>query len=92
MTPQFFAAVNILGGLALFLYGVEQTTVAFGTSFGDKAKELLLRFTQKKPMAFLFGVVLAAVGQGSTLGTAFAVGFVDAGMLSFAGSVVVMMG
>ncbi|MFA7621793.1 MAG: Na/Pi symporter [Aminobacteriaceae bacterium] len=92
MTPQFFAAINILGGLTLFLYGIEQTTVAFGASFGDKAKELLLRFTQKKPMAFLFGVVLAAIGQGSTLGTAFAVGFVDAGMLSFAGSVVVMMG
>ena len=92
MTAQFFAVVNILGGLALFLYGVEQTTIAFGTSFGDKAKELLLRFTQKKPMAFLFGVGLAAIAQGSTLGTAFAVGFVDAGMLSFAGSVVVMMG
>ncbi|MDI9369858.1 MAG: Na/Pi cotransporter family protein [Synergistaceae bacterium] len=92
MNPQLLAAINILGGLALFLYGIEQTTIAFGTSFGDKAKELLLRFTQKKPMAFLFGVVLAAIGQGSTLGTAFAVGFVDAGMLSFAGSVVVMMG
>jgi phosphate:Na+ symporter len=89
---QLFALINILGGLALFLYGVEETTTAFGSSFGGKSKELLVRFTRRKPMAFLFGALLSAVAQGSTVATSFAIGFVDVGMLSFAGSVIVMMG
>ncbi len=92
MFSPFFAAINLFGGLALFLYGVEETTTAFGSSFGGKSKELLIRFTRRKPMAFLFGMVLAALAQGSSVATSFAIGFVDVGMLSFAGSVVVMMG
>ena len=92
MLAPLFAAINLFGGLALFLYGVEETTTAFGSSFGGKSKELLIRFTRRKPMAFLFGAALSAIAQGSTVATSFAIGFVDVGMLSFAGSVVVMMG
>ena len=92
MSSHIFSYFNILGGLALFLYGVEKTTAAFGSSFGAASKDLMVRFTRKKPMAFLFGVVLAAIAQGSTVATSFAIGFVDVGMLSFAGSVVVMIG
>ncbi|TDY61699.1 Na/Pi-cotransporter [Aminivibrio pyruvatiphilus] len=92
MSTHLFSYFNILGGLALFLYGVEKTTAAFGSSFGAGSKDLMVRFTRQKPMAFLFGVALAAIAQGSTVATSFAIGFVDVGMLSFAGSVVVMMG
>lgn len=92
MNLHLFSYINILGGLALFLYGVEETTAAFGSSFGGRSKDLMVRFTRKKPLAFLFGVLLSAVAQGSTVATSFAIGFVDVGMLSFAGSVVVMMG
>ena len=92
MISHLFSYINILGGLALFLYGVEETTAAFGSSFGGRSKDLMVRFTRKKPLAFLFGVLLSAVAQGSTVATSFAIGFVDVGMLSFAGSVVVMMG
>jgi len=92
VSTHLFSYFNILGGLALFLYGVEKTTAAFGSSFGAGSKDLMVRFTRQKPMAFLFGVALAAIAQGSTVATSFAIGFVDVGMLSFAGSVVVMMG
>ena len=92
MNPLYFACINILGGLAVFLYGVEETTAAFGSSFGGRSKDIMVRFTRRKPLAFLFGMVLSAVAQGSTVATSFAIGFVDVGMLSFAGSVVVMMG
>jgi Na+/phosphate symporter len=50
------------------------------------------RFTKKRWQAFTFGVLLSAITQSSTIATSFAVGFVDVGMLSFGGSVVVMMG
>ncbi|MGD9822631.1 MAG: Na/Pi cotransporter family protein, partial [Aminobacteriaceae bacterium] len=66
MNLHLFSYINILGGLALFLYGVEETTAAFGSSFGGRAKDLMVRFTRKKPLAFLFGVLLSAVAQGST--------------------------
>lgn len=92
MNSHFFDWINITGGLAVFLYGVEKTTAAFGSSFGGRAKEIMARFTRRKPMAFFFGVILAAIAQGSTVATSFAIGFVDVGMLSFAGAVVVMMG
>jgi phosphate:Na+ symporter len=90
--PHLFDFIDILGGLALFLYGVEESTSAFATSFGGPFRELMIRFTRRKPMALLFGMILAAIAQGSTVATSFAIGFVDVGMLSFAGSVVVMMG
>jgi phosphate:Na+ symporter len=52
----------------------------------------MYRFTKKRRQAFTFGVMLSAVTQSSTIATSFAVGFVDVGMLSFGGSIVVMMG
>ena len=67
MNLHLFSYINILGGLALFLYGVEETTAAFGSSFGGRSKDLMVRFTRKKPLAFLFGVLLSAVAQGSTV-------------------------
>jgi phosphate:Na+ symporter len=85
VTTHLFDVINILGGLALFLYGVEESTSAFATSFGGQFRELMIRFTRRKPMALLFGMILAAIAQGSTVATSFAIGFVDVGMLSFAG-------
>jgi phosphate:Na+ symporter len=92
VTGHLFDVINILGGLALFLYGLEESTSAFASNFGGQSRELMVRFTRRKPMAFVFGVILAAIAQGSTVATSFAIGFVDVGMLTFAGSVVVMMG
>jgi Na/Pi-cotransporter len=55
-------------------------------------REAMSRFTQKKPHALLFGAVLAAIAQGSTVSSSIAISFVDVGMLSLAGSIIVMMG
>ena len=50
MIPHLFDFIDILGGLALFLYGVEESTSAFATSFGGPFRELMIRFTRRKPM------------------------------------------
>ena len=89
---NFFCAVNIIGGLALFLYGIEESTRIFRHNLGNTTRDLMSRYTKKRWQAFTFGVMLSAVTQSSTIATSFAVGFVDVGMLSFGGSVVVMMG
>ncbi|MDR2137869.1 MAG: Na/Pi symporter [Synergistaceae bacterium] len=92
MSPRFYQIINLLGGISLFLYGVSQSTEAFRSAFSSRAREAMSRFAQKKPRALLFGVILAAVAQGSTVSTSIAISFVDVGMLSLAGAVVVMMG
>ena len=88
----FFCFINVLGGLALFLFGVEQSSQFFRNNLGGESRELMGRFTRKKYQAFTIGVLLSALTQSSTIATSFAVGFVDVGLLSFAGSLIVMMG
>ena len=89
---KYIYAVNIIGGLAIFLYGVQESTRIFRYNLGSTTRDLMSRFTKKRWQAFTFGVMLSAITQSSTIATSFAVGFVDVGMLSFGGSVVVMMG
>ena len=89
---NLFYVVNIIGGLAFFLYGVQESTRIFRYNLGNVTRDLMSRFTRKKWQAFTFGVILSAITQSSTIATSFAVGFVDVGMLSFTGSIVVMMG
>ncbi len=88
----FFSAVNICGGLALFLFGVDQSALFFRRNMNAGARELMARFTKNKFSAFTLGVVLSALTQSSTIATSFAVGFVDVGLLAFSGSLIVMMG
>lgn len=88
----FSSFVNILEGLALFLFGVDQSSRFFRENMSANARNAMARFTKRKAQAFLLGVVLSALTQSSTIATSFAVGFVDVGMLSFAGSLIVMMG
>ena len=89
---SFIYAVNIIGGLAIFLYGVQECTRTFRYDLGNATREIMSRYTKKRWQALTLGVMLSAVTQSSTIATSFAVGFVDVGMLSFGGSVVVMMG
>lgn len=88
----FFSAINIFGGLALFLYGVRQSTESFRDNLGESSHDLMERFTSSGGRAFCFGVLLSAVTQSSTIATTFAVGLVDSGLLPFARSIIVMMG
>jgi Na/Pi-cotransporter len=89
---SFIYAVNIIGGLAVFLYGVQESSRIFRYNLGNATRDIMSRFTKKRWQAFTFGVLLSAITQSSTIATSFAVGFVDVGMLSFGGAVVVMMG
>jgi Na+/phosphate symporter len=92
MYPYFYNIINFLGGLCLFLYGVSQSTEAFRSAFSSRARDAMGRFVTKKSHAMLFGAVLAAVAQGSTVSTSIAIGFADAGMMTLTESVLVMMG
>jgi len=92
VSVYFYNTITLLGGIALFLYGLSEVTDSFRSAFSARAREAVSRFTRGKKRAMLFGAVLAAVAQGSTVSTSIAIALADVGMLTLTGSVVVMMG
>lgn len=89
LLPDIFL---ILGGLALFLFGVEETARVCRESLSASAGTKLARLTATRTGACLFGALLSCFSQSSVVATSFALGLVDAGLLPYAGAVVVMMG
>ena len=92
MPIYFYHTITLLGGITLFLYGLGQVTDSFRSTFSTGTREAMSRFTRGKVRAMLFGAILAAAAQGSTVSTSIALGLVDVGMLTLTGSAVVMMG
>lgn len=92
MGASVFYWAQIAGGLALFLMGVTSTSDGFRRCMGKEARHKMAEVTDRKPMAFGFGILLSAITQSSSVATSFAVGLVDVGMLSLSGSLVVMIG
>ena len=90
-SSPFFDVVMIAGGLGLFLHGLEFTARAFRKSLGKSARQVMGNLSRHKGLSFFFGMLLSFLSQSSTAATSFAVGLVDAGILPFASSLVVMM-
>ncbi len=83
---------GLFGGLALFLFGMEQMSGALKSALGNQMKELLGKLTRNRFMAVITGAFVTAVVQSSSVTTVLVVGFVSAGMMSMAQSVGVIMG
>ena len=91
-TEAINSLVSITGGLALFLYGAQESARFFRQEMSGGLKEGLGRLTGSKSRSFLFGALLAAVAQSSAIAISFGIGFVDAGILSLADSILLVMG
>ena len=85
-------AKGLFGGLALFLFGMEQMSGALKAALGSQMKELLGKLTRNRFLAVTTGAFVTAVVQSSSVTTVLVVGFVSAGMMSMAQSVGVIMG
>lgn len=84
--------IIFFGGLGMFMYGMNRMAEGLQKLTGDKLKKLLEVLSDKKVIAILVGVIVTAVIQSSTGATIMVVGFVNAGILSLAQSVCVIMG
>ncbi|MDX1430597.1 MAG: Na/Pi cotransporter family protein, partial [Rhodothermales bacterium] len=84
--------MGLLGGLALFLYGMDQLTGAMKSAAGAGLQRLLARLTRNRVKAALAGAVTTAVIQSSSVTTVLIVGFVSAGLMSLSQSIGVIMG
>jgi phosphate:Na+ symporter len=84
--------VGLLGGLALFLFGMDQMTGALKVVAGDRMRTILGKLTTNRFSAAATGAFVTAVIQSSSVTTVLVVGFISAGLMSLAASVGVIMG
>ena len=82
----------LLGGLALFLHGMQMMSSGLEAAAGSKMKEILERLTANRFLGVLVGALITAVIQSSSATTVMVVGFVNAGMMTLNQAVWIIMG
>jgi len=88
----FFLVVGLLGGLSLFLYGMERMSDALKNVAGEKMKDILGILSNNRIMGLITGAIVTAVIQSSSVTTVMLVGFVSAGLMSLSQTVGVILG
>ncbi len=83
---------GLLGGLALFLFGMDLLTRALKVVAGDGMKGILAKLTSNRFMGALTGAVVTGVINSSSVTTVIMVGFISAGLMSMSQAVSVIMG
>ena len=84
--------IQLLGGLALFLFGIDQMTESLKVVAGERMRAVLGRLTSNRYMGALTGAFVTAIIQSSSVTTVLVVGFTTAGLMSFSQSIGVIMG
>ncbi len=87
-----FDLLSLVGGLCLFLFGMNFMGQALERRAGDKLSTLIGKLTTNKFAGFLTGLGVTAVIQSSSATTVMAVGFVNSGLMSLKQSIGVIMG
>ena len=88
----FYHAVSLLGGLALFLYGMRVMGDGLKSSSGGAMRTALEKATANPALAFLLGVLVTCMIQSSTATIVLTVGLVGAGFLKFRQSIGIVLG
>ena len=84
--------ISLLGGLALFLYGMEKMSEGMKKSAGGKMRTILAALTRNRVIGLLVGTFITMVIQSSSATTVMLVSFVQANLMSFAQSIGVILG
>ena len=83
---------SLLGGLALFLYGMQMMSNGLEAAAGNKMKQILEKLTANRFLGVLVGAGITAVIQSSSATTVMVVGFVNSGMMTLNQAVWIIMG
>lgn len=84
--------LKLLGGLALFLYGMQMMSTNLEAAAGNRMKDILEKLTANRFMGVIVGAVITAVIQSSSATTVMIVGFVNAGLMQLNQAVWLIMG
>lgn len=92
MTTYVFNIISLLGGLALFLFGMDVMGKALERTAGGKLQTILAKMSSTVFKGFLLGMAVTAVIQSSSATTVMVVGFVNSGIMTLKQAVGVIMG
>ena len=88
----FFLCVSMLGGLALFLYGMEKMSTGLKRTAGNRMRAILAALTRNRIVAMFVGAFVTMIIQSSSATTVMLVSFVQAGLMTFVQSMGVILG
>ena len=88
----FSNLMGLLGGLALFLYGMQMMSTGLEAAAGNKMKVILAKLTANRFVGVVVGMLITAVIQSSSATTVMVVGFVNSGMMTLGQAVWIIMG
>ena len=89
---DFFSVLTMIGGLAMFLYGMDAMGDGLSKLSGGKLEGILEKLTSNRLMAVLLGAGVTAVIQSSSATTVMVVGFVNSGIMKLGQAVGIIMG
>lgn len=89
---DFSMMFQFIGGLGMFLYGMQMMASGLQKTAGDKMKHLLGVLTNNRFMGILVGALITAIIQSSGATTVMVIGFVNAGLMNLFQTVGVIMG
>ena len=89
---NIFGVLTMIGGLAMFLYGMNAMGDGLAKLSGGKLEQILEKLTSKRIMAVLLGVIVTAIIQSSSATTVMVVGFVNSGIMQLSQAVGIIMG
>ena len=89
---DIFTVLSLIGGLVLFLYGMDLMGDALKKLAGGKLETILARLTSTRWKGFLLGLVVTAVIQSSSATTVMLVGFVNSGIMKLGQTISIIMG
>ena len=84
--------ISLLGGLALFLYGMQMMSAGMEAAAGNRMKSILEKLTANRFLGVAVGAGITAVIQSSSATTVMVVGFVNSGMMTLRQAVWIIMG
>lgn len=88
----FAVFLGLLGGLALFLYGMQMMSDGLEDAAGNRMKAILEKLTANRFLGVAVGAAITAVIQSSSATTVMVVGFVNSGMMTLRQAVWIIMG
>lgn len=83
---------GLLGGLAVFIYGMNLMSESLQKAAGEKMKSILALLTKNRIMGVIAGALVTAVLQSSSATTVMAIGFVSAGLMSLPQAISIIFG
>ena len=92
MNDKIQLIFGLLGGLAIFIFGMNMMSECLQKAAGEKMKSILAMLTRNPVMGVLAGALTTAVLQSSSATTVMAIGFVSAGLMTLPQAISIILG